>query len=461
MGSTTIAAIASPPGGGERGILRLSGPKARDIVRAVWLGEEPLALEERAIAVGRFRDARGSQPLLLLWMPGPRSFTREDVAEFHLPGSPPLLRAALERLLDLGAVVATPGEFTRRAFLSGRIDLARAEGVLELVRARNEGERRAATALLAGGLSDRVGSLRERLEDVRALVEASLDFDARDTGDVAAEEIDRRLSEASAALAEAQGFEVARSRGAGEPLVALAGAPNAGKSSIYNRLLGREGAIVAPTAGTTRDPVGAELELGGIRCRLLDTAGLDLAEPADSSGFTDSPSSPKSIARAARAAALLAVESAELLVWVVDATSAGARGFPPRSEGRLLVWNKVDLPGAPARPPPGFATGPSIATSAATGLGIEDLRTAVLAALRGGPGADAASTRELGARHRAALDRAAAAVEKARDGRRRGVALELLAEDLRGASEALDEITGRTTAEDVLDRIFARFCLGK
>ncbi len=418
-------------------------------MRAVWAGPDELVLAGRSIAVGRFRDARGSQPLLLLWMPGPRSFTREDVAEFHLPGSPPLLRAALDRLLDLGAVVAAPGEFTRRAFLSGRIDLARAEGVLELVRARNEGERRAATALLAGGLSDRVGTLREQLEDLRALVEASLDFDARDTGDVAAEEIDGRLADARAALAEARGFEVARSRGAGEPLVALVGAPNAGKSSLYNRLLGRQRAIVAPVAGTTRDPVGEELDLDGIRCRLLDTAGFDRDEPADPIG------------RAARAAALSAVDAAEVLVWVVDAASVGGRGFPPRSEGWLLAWNKIDLPGAPAAPPADFAAGPSIATSAVAGSGIAELRAAILAALRGGPGSDAVSTRELGARHRAALDRAAAAVEKAVDGRRRGVALELLAEDLRAATDALDEITGRTTAEDVLDRIFARFCLGK
>jgi tRNA modification GTPase len=449
VGASTIAAIASPPGGGERGILRLSGPKARAIVHAVWAGTGALALDERSIAVGRFQDARGSQPLLLLWMPGPRSFTREDVAEFHLPGSPPLLRAALERLLELGAVVAAPGEFTRRAFLSGRIDLARAEGVLELVRARDDAERRAATALLAGGLSDRVGSLRERLEDVRALVEASLDFDARDTGDVAAEEIERRLAETRTLLAEARGFEVARARGAGEPVVALVGAPNAGKSSLYNRLLGRAGAIVAPVPGTTRDPVGAEIDLDGMRCRLLDTAGLEAIEPSDP------------IDRAAQSAALSTVESAELLVWVVDASTGGERGLPPRSEGWLLAWNKVDLPGAPAAPPPGFAAGPSISTSAVAASGIAELRAAIVAALRGGPGVDGVSTRELGARHRAALDRAAAAVEKALEGRRRGSALELLAEDLREATDALDEVTGRTTAEDVLDRIFARFCLGK
>src|SRR5262245_53308739 len=185
-------------------------------------------------------------PLLLLWMPGPRSFTREDVAELHLPGSPPLLDAALERVLALGATPAEPGEFTRRAFLSGRIDLTRAEGVLALVGARDDRERRAGAALLAGGLADRIEALRDRLEDLRALCEASLDFDERDTGHVPEGEIEERLAGVRAALAEAHAFEVARASPGGEPRVVLTGAPNAGKSSLFNRLAGAERALVAP-----------------------------------------------------------------------------------------------------------------------------------------------------------------------------------------------------------------------
>ncbi|MFN0007769.1 MAG: tRNA uridine-5-carboxymethylaminomethyl(34) synthesis GTPase MnmE, partial [Planctomycetota bacterium] len=190
---TTIAAIASPPGGAARGIVRLSGPRAAEIVRAVFRGHPPLDLARRTLRLGRFLDGRGDQPLLLLWMPGPRSFTREDVAEFHLCGSPPLLEAALEHVLALGATAAAPGEFTRRAFLSGRIDLTRAEGVLALVGARNDRERRAGALLLAGGLAQRIGAVRDRLADLRALTEASLDFDERDTGHVPDSEIDAGL----------------------------------------------------------------------------------------------------------------------------------------------------------------------------------------------------------------------------------------------------------------------------
>jgi len=246
------------------------------------------------------------------------------------------------------------------------------------------------------------------------------------------------------------GFEVARARGAGEPTVALVGEPNAGKSSLYNRLLGREGAIVAPLPGTTRDPLGAELELEGIGVRLLDTAGLESTEPADAVGA------------AARRSALSAVDSADLLVWVVDASRGGKAASPPRAGNWLLAWNKVDVAGAPARPPAEIARGPWVATSARTGSGLGELRSSILAALRGGPDdGGAGTTRDLSARHRAALDRAALALERGLEGRRAGSPLELLAEELRAATGALDDVTGRTTAEDVLDRIFARFCLGK
>jgi len=256
----TIAAIASPPGGGLRGILRLSGPRSQEIVRSIWVGAVP-PLGRRGIHLGRIRDRRGEQPAMLLWMPAPRSFTREDVAELHLPGSPPLLAAALERLLELGARAAAPGEFTRRAFLNGRIDLARAEGVLALVSSRNESERAAAHALLSGGLSERIEDLRNRLEELRATCEASLDFDERDTGHVPAEEIQARAQEAREDLARALSWEVRRADVGGEPRVVLAGRPNAGKSAVFNALAGREEALVSHLEGTTRDALSARLEL--------------------------------------------------------------------------------------------------------------------------------------------------------------------------------------------------------
>ncbi|HEV8114154.1 MAG TPA: tRNA modification GTPase [Planctomycetota bacterium] len=449
--TTTIAAIASPPGGGARGILRLSGSRAREIVLATWAGALPLDLSTRGVHVGRFRDGRGEQPLLLLWMPAPRSFTRDDVAEFHLPGSPPLLAAALARLLELGAVAAAPGEFTRRAFLSGRIDLSRAEGVLALVTARTESERRAGLALLAGGLAARIDRVRDRVEGLRALVEASLDFDTRDTGHVPDEEIESRAVDVAAALAEAAAWEIARAGDRGEPRIVLSGAPNAGKSALFNRLAGSEGAIVSPAAGTTRDVLSVELDLGGLACRLFDTAGIDDA------------ATPDSIEHAAQELGRASREAADLHAWVLDASAPFAESdFPPEAASGsrvLVVWNKVDLAGTPREPPAAVRAGRDwVATSAVSGEGIGALREALARALRG-PGTG--SSRELALRHRVALERAVATLQRGLASWKAGAPLEIFAQELRAATEALDEITGATTAEAVLDRIFARFCLGK
>ncbi|MCL4160700.1 UNVERIFIED_CONTAM: hypothetical protein GTU68_017302, partial [Idotea baltica] len=273
MGSSaTIAAIASPPGAGERGVIRVSGPQAWELVRATPALPTKTA---RGFHFGRFDDGRGTQPLLLLWMPGPRSFTREDVAEFHLPGSPPLLDAALARLFALGARSAEPGEFTRRAFENGRIDLTRAEGILELVHARNESERRAATALMLGGLSDRLAPLRDGLAALRALSEASLDFDETDTGHVPAEELQSMGARLLARLEEAARWESRRAKASDLPRVALVGSPNAGKSSLFNVLVRDAKALVSDLSGTTRDVLTGTWNVGEFQVQLVDTAGLD------------------------------------------------------------------------------------------------------------------------------------------------------------------------------------------
>jgi tRNA modification GTPase len=380
-------------------------------------------------------------------MPGPRSYTREDVAEFHLPGSPPLLEAAFARVLELGAVPAAPGEFTRRAFLSGRLDLTRAEGVLALVSARNEDERRAGRALLAGGLAGRVERLRDALEELRALVEARLDFDSRDTGHVPEAEIESRAREIRAAIGEASSSESARVGAGGEPRIVLAGAPHAGKSALFNRLAGEEGAIVSPIAGTTRDVLAAEIELGGVACRLHDAAGIE-----------DAPA-PGAVPMAAQEVSRSLRDSADLLLWVVDATGDVASARAPRESDLLLVWNKIDRPEAPPAPPGELASRfPWVATSAVVGTGIRELREAAAQAI-GAEGSGVA--RELALRHRAALERASAALDRGLLEWRRGAPLEILAEELRHATECLDEVTGETATEAILDRIFARFCLGK
>ncbi|MBL8863450.1 MAG: tRNA modification GTPase [Planctomycetes bacterium] len=453
MSADTIAAIASPAGPGARGIVRISGPGARALVRALWVGAPP-ELVRRGLVLGRVDDGRGTQPVLFLWMPGPRSFTGEDVAELHAPGSPPLLAALFERVTALGARPARAGEFTRRAFEHGRIDLTRAEGVLELVAARNEAEARAASQLLLGGLGSRVDGVRDALDDLRALCEASLDFDEADTGHVAPRELVDRSDRVRARLAEALAFERARGAASGLPRVALAGAPNAGKSTLFNALLRTERAITSPESGTTRDVLEAEVDLDGRRVVLLDLPGLD----GDARGLE----------RAAQQGARERLAGADLVLWVVDAAAgphdlarerrALASGVPV-----VLAWNQIDRPSAGAAPDPAaLDVAEVVPTSGARGQGLARLAHALGAALataaseEGGPLA-----RELARRHVRGLECSRAELAAAQAVLASGGPLDLAAEHLRRASAGLDELRGATTAEDLLDRIFARFCLGK
>lgn len=450
----TIAALASPPGAGARAIVRASGPACAALVRACT-GLDAHALGARSLRAIEFHDGTGTQPGWLLWMRGPRSLTGEDVAEFHLPGNPELARAALARLHALGARSAAPGEFTRRAFLAGKLDLSRAEGVLALVSAENDDERRAASRLLAGELARRVDRARDALADVRALCEASLDFDESETGHVPTAEITALLARADAELALARAEELARPAESGVARAVLGGAPNAGKSQLFNVLGGAElagGALVSPLAGTTRDSLSTRLALAGAEIELWDTAGIAAAAGA--------------VERAAQAHARAGRSSAELFVWVVDA----AAPLPdPRAilaelapGARVLVaWNKQDLPGARPMPPPEWRADPRladwVALSGRTGAGVAELRArlAALAALR--PGV----SRELAARHTHALDRAGEALARGRAALAAAAPLELAAEHFRAATEALDDVLGATTPDDVLGRIFARFCIGK
>ena len=452
-GSSTIAAIASPRGPGARGVIRISGPEARALLEAVWCDGELTPVARRGASQGRIDDGRGTQPALALWMPGPRSFTREDVVELHLPGAPPLLEAALGRLLSLGARAAQPGEFTRRAFESGRIDLTRAEGILELVQARSESERRAATALLLGGLAERLEPLRTQLDALRALAEASLDFDEADTGHVPEEDLEARGQQLLRGLEEAAGWEERRVARSHRPRVVLFGAPNAGKSSLLNALAGGE-ALVSEHSGTTRDSVHATWCVPGGELQLVDTAGLD--------GAATGPDG-----EAQRRADHLR-SGADLVIWVVDPTAAGEAELRPQLEALppalpvVLVWSKADLRLEPPAPPRAVLERVS-ATSAAsvrTGEGLGELAELVageLLADRSGPRPE----RELGVRHRVALERAAAALEAGRGAWREGLPLDLFAEALREVGGELDSISGRTTAEDLLTRIFGAFCIGK
>ena len=495
----TIVAIASPSGPAARGVLRLSGPDTAALLNRALV--EPTASTPRVAeltpetprCVRRLRldDGRGEQPALLYWMPGPHSYTREDTAELHLVGSEPLLARAFERFLSLGARRAGPGEFTRRAFENGRIDLTQAEGVLELVSASNEGERRAALRLLEGGLSGRLFALREALEDLRALCEASLDFDESDTGHVETAELEERMADIARRLDRARSWEVRRQPPATLPRVVLYGAPNAGKSSLFNALSGEIQALVSETAGTTRDTVAKLWSLdrsdravgSGPLCLLIDSPGWE--------GDVRGPD-----ATAQRLAARER-EGADLILWVADASTEAGRHLEPLAAElpagvpRLVCWNKLDLEGArlavsrlsrAAAGPAGPTTETpvqDVAISAEDRTGLDELRRAVACCL--GFEAEGATTapgsrggravaqvagagglaRELFARHLEALALAADELSRAREELAGGVPLDLVSETLRDVTRALDSIAGRTSPEDLLDRIFARFCLGK
>jgi len=435
-------------------VIRISGPAAAELVHETWVGESAPALEAgRGVFRGRLADGGGEQPLLLLWMPGPRSFTREDVAELHLPGAAPLLERALARLVELGARTAEPGEFTRRAFESGRIDLSRAEGVLSLVEARSEAARRSAVALLFGGLDERVGGLRDGLSDLRALCESSLDFESADTSDVPAQEIASRLAAVEAKLEEARGWEAARGVEAGAPRVVLVGAPNAGKSTLFNALgSGAQQAIVSDHPGTTRDRLLSTWRTGAFEVELADVAGLE-------EGARGPDASAQRVGESARA-------SADHILWVVDARRGAEEGelererqALPREVARTLVWAQCDREESAAGPPPSLEGEPWVRVSAVDGEGLDQLAGLVAGALEAGGALG--SGRELSVRHSEALEEAAQRVETGRRDWEQGSPLDLLAEELRTATDHLDQIAGRTTAEDLLDRIFSRFCLGK
>jgi len=448
----TIAAISTPPGPARRGIVRLSGPGSAALVRATLRDERP-GFEPgsaRLCVRGRFDDGRGLQPVTLLWMRAPRSFTREDVAEFHLPGAEPLLACALARLLALGARAARPGEFTRRAFLNGRLDLSRAEGVLALTEAGNESARAAAALLLDGGLGERATAIREGVLALLTLCEASLDFDESETGHVPRAELERELAAAEAAVDEALAWEVRRATPASAARVLLLGAPNAGKSSLWNALTGGR-ALVSPEAGTTRDSLAGEWRLATLSCRLIDGPGLESSARA-ATGAGASPAGP---AERAQELFVREQERADLVLWVVDATRPAPRSA--LAGAHLLVWNKTDLPAAGV--PPRLPGLPAVAVSARSGAGLEELARAVERELtREGEGG---ATRVLFARHREALVRARAELAAARELFAAEAPLDLTAEALRATLAALDELSGRTLPEDVLERIFARFCLGK
>ena len=450
----TIVAAATPPGRGGVGIVRVSGPKAPELA-AIILGELPRA---RQATVARFLDAQ-REPIdagLALFFPAPHSYTGEHVLELHGHGGPLVMQALVARALELGARRAQPGEFTQRAFLNDKLDLAQAEAVADLIDAGSRAAARAAMRSLQGEFSAMVRGLTEAVIELRTYVEAAIDFPEEEIDFLA----DRELGERFRALrghfnGELQSARQGRLLREGMTVV-IAGRPNAGKSSLLNRLAGYDAAIVTPIAGTTRDVVRERIHLDGMPLHVLDTAGLRAGgDVVEAEGV-----------RRAHAE----MQRADRVLFVIDAaedqTAAAFReqcAQLPVDVPVTLVFNKCDLAGAApsAADPAGELAGgpPSLRVSALTGEGLAALR-AHLAAEMGYQSVDSGviSARR---RHLEALAQAQAHTEAASQLLTERRAGELVAEELRAAQRALGEITGEFTSEDLLARIFAGFCIGK
>ncbi|MDQ2832559.1 MAG: tRNA uridine-5-carboxymethylaminomethyl(34) synthesis GTPase MnmE [Acidobacteriota bacterium] len=442
----TIVAISTPPGRGGIGIVRLSGPRARSIA-------EPLLRLRGSLAPARVRvaevlDQNGEtlDEAVVTWFQGPHSYTAEDVVEIAAHGSPVLLDDLLRRCVAAGARLAEPGEFTQRAFLSGRIDLTQAEAIHDLIEASTLHQARIAAQQLGGSLSRQIQPIKQELISLIVALEAGIDFAEDDIDVLPPAEIAARIQSVQSSL---QVLE--RSFGYGRIVrhgfsLAIVGRPNAGKSSLFNQLVQRERAIVTSQPGTTRDLVTEQISLGGIPVQLIDTAGLRLAkDEAEALGIAKSRE---------------AMADADVVLLVVDATTrthAEDEAVLGALVGRpfLIAINKQDLAEAP---PAERNLQASVCTSALTGEGIPELRIALLS-LFGKHDAELPVITNL--RQQQAVSSGLVAVGRAYSAATSAVPHEMLLLDLYEALHSVDELTGQTTSDDILHRIFSSFCIGK
>ena len=442
----TIVALATPPGRGGIGVIRVSGPASRGIAHAIT--GHPL--EPRHAHFTAFRDADGQvmDTGIALLFAAPGSFTGEDVLEIHGHGSPVMLDLIMARLLALGARPARPGEFSQRAFLNGKLDLLQAEAIADLINSATEEAARSAQRTLQGDFSAAVNALADDLVAVRTLQEASIDF-AEDLEDALEDQVAARLDEARGRLAHLLAH-AARGRILNEGVrTVIAGPPNAGKSSLINALAGVPAAIVTAVAGTTRDVVRESVNVAGIPLHLADTAGLqDTADPVERLGIERTHTE---------------IRSAGILLYVTDcrqglgpADRRILEGVPPSLE-IILVFNKSDLCAAPGRAAaePGRR---SVTLSALTGEGMDSLAAEIRAVV------GVSHTEGLffaNRRHLAALETCSDHLARAAAHLQAAAGFELVAEELRLAHAALGEVTGAFTSDDLLDAIFSNFCIGK
>lgn len=466
MNSSTIAAIATPSGKGGIGIIKISGPEALPIAASVFrksgassasAGPPRDRFESHRIYHGHVVDPESGQiidEVILSVMQAPRSYTREDVVEINAHAGYLVLTAILELVLSRGARLAEPGEFTKRAFLNGRIDLTRAEGVIDIINARTEKSLQIASAQVKGGLGKTIESIREALLGVVAEIEAEIDF-PEEVGEVASTE-SSRLTLEKAVLAPLIGL-LHQYRGGhfyrdGVKL-AVVGRPNVGKSSLVNRLIQKDRIIVTPVPGTTRDLIEETLDIHGIPVMIIDTAGLH---------STDDPVEVIGIQKTQAC-----IQDADLVFFLVDAGAPLTHEdfeIYHRLEGKsaILIINKMDLlPQCNSfRIPTGWKI-PSVMTSALYNEGIETLKALFAQTFVRNGGGPEQHRAVPNLRHKISLERGVRAVESALKGLEEGLPDELVAIDLKQGVDALDEITGQGVQPTILDEIFSRFCIGK
>ena len=427
-----IAAIASPVGVCAKIVLRVSGAGSGAVVANLLSPAGPLPT--RGVVRARICVDGLTFPATLLLFEHGKSYTGEESAELHVPGNPLLARLTLEQLFAAGAKPAEPGEFTARAFFNGRLDLTEAEGVAATISATSGRELDAARRLGAGELTRRLRPIIDTLTQTLALVEAGIDFSEEEIRFITPEQVRQNASATQEQLRRLLSASASFERLAHEPLIVLCGRANAGKSSLLNALARRQRAVVSPVAGTTRDLLSAEVKLARGMVRLIDTAGLETETAAQGP-----------IARQMREMAMQGIEQADLVILIHDGGDADLPVALPRPPD-LVVMTKCDI----------HKSVGAVAVSAVTGEGMDDLRQ-LLDQLAFGSAGDA--TLALNARHVRQIGQALSDLEELTSGDLRQE--ELMAEHLRAASDALGEITGLVSTDDLLDRIFSSFCIGK
>jgi tRNA modification GTPase len=454
-----IAAVASAPGGAPRGIVRATGPQIVACLARCFQPKDGAidlaAMRKAAVLPGTISLAGFTTPLecdVYLW-PNTRSYTRAPAAEIHTFGSPPILEAVLAALCAAGARPARPGEFTLRAFLAGRIDLTQAEAVLGVIDAASERDFNRALEQLAGGLAGPLGRLRSELLDLLAQLEAGLDFVEEDIEFITAAEMERQLTEAAQQVAQLAARMQSRGEAAESARAVLVGWPNVGKSSLFNALAGRDAAIVSHLAGTTRDYLVARLDLDGVVCELIDTAGVEPNALRED------------IPQAAQASTAEQWRQAHVELFCLDATRAPndweRQQLLHKPAGqRLIVWTKTDL--HDCRDEALSAVDEDACrTSSASGAGLSALRERLRTAIVDRGASDCQVVVATAERSRESLRLAAECLERARETVTGGGGEELVAAEVRTALSALGDVVGTVYTDDILDRIFSRFCIGK